>query len=677
MRFLIALAAAGCAHAALTVTALSTRPDMVTGGDVLIEVKGAGGAVTMTLNGKDAIVALRPDAARGSMAGIVDGLRAGANQLIVKSGGRTATLNLVNHPRTGPVFAGEHLKPFVCNTIESGLGPPLDADCSAPTVIEYFYRSKEGGTFKPLKDPRGERPADVGETTTIEQKSVPYIVRVESGTINRAIYRIAMLYDPASNAFPAWNQRILYSFGGGCGANYTQGRNTAASALMHPALSRGFAHIISTQNVLQQHCNDALSAEALMMIKEHFIETYGVPQWTMGYGGSGGSIQQLLIAQNYPGLLDGLLPSASYPDSVSIKPDTTDCRLLIRAFGKDPQAWTEEKRRAVEGYTPGTCAAWDRSFGNGVLAANVKGCGIAPELVYDPVKNPKGARCTTWDTNASSFGRDPATGFVRSALDNAGVQYGLKALNSGAISKAEFIALNRNTGGYTADGLLQAARTQADPEAVRLAYATGRINTGAGGLATTPMIHFRGYTDPAGDIHDRIRDFVIRERLKRANGRFDNQVLWIMPAGNRELAAKVSGLAIDTMTAWLDAIAKDRTKLRQIDKVGRAKPAAAVDGCWAKDGARIDEPATLDGAGKCNELYPAHRTPRMMAGVPLTDDIMKCALKPLDRREYKIEFTDAEMAQLREIFPSGVCDYSKPGIGQGSIKGTFLKLPLK
>ena len=67
----------------------------------------------------------------------------------------------------------------------------------------------------------------------------------------------------------------------------------------------------------------------------------------------------------------------------------------------------------------------------------------------------------------------------------------------------------------------------------------------------------------------------------------------------------------------------------------------------------------------------------MMAGVPLTDDIMKCALKPLDRREYKIEFTDAEMAQLREIFPSGVCDYSKPGIGQGSIKGTFLRLPLK
>ena len=52
---------------------------------------------------------------------------------------------------------------------------------------------------------------------------------------------------------------------------------------------------------MQQHCNDNLSGEALMMIKEHFIERYGVPAWTIGFGGSGGAIQQLLIAQNFPG----------------------------------------------------------------------------------------------------------------------------------------------------------------------------------------------------------------------------------------------------------------------------------------------------------------------------------------------------------------------------------------
>jgi hypothetical protein len=58
-----------------------------------------------------------------------------------------------------------------------------------------------------------------------------------------------------------WNHRIIYSFGGGCGTQYNQGKNTAASAIMDAALSRGFAHIISTQNVMNQHCNDHLSAK--------------------------------------------------------------------------------------------------------------------------------------------------------------------------------------------------------------------------------------------------------------------------------------------------------------------------------------------------------------------------------------------------------------------------------
>ena len=182
---------------------------------------------------------------------------------------------------------------------------------------------------------------------------------------------------------------------------------------------------------MQQHCNDALSGEALMMIKEHFIERYGLPKWTMGFGGSGGSIQQLLIAQNFPGLLDGLLPSLTFADSISVRPSVTDCRLLMNVFKTDAATWTKEKATAVEGYTPGTCTAWDRSFINVIVADYAQGCGIPKDQVYDAVTNPKGARCTMWDTNAASFGRDPKTGFARRSLDNVGVQYGLKAFNSG------------------------------------------------------------------------------------------------------------------------------------------------------------------------------------------------------------------------------------------------------
>jgi len=670
--------------AALTITVLSSRPDFVSGGDALVEIKAQSPKVQVKLNGQDVSTAFHSNAARASITGLVQGLRNGNNTLVAKAGSHSATLQLINHPITGPILSGEHLKQFVCNTEESGLGKPLDADCSAAMKVEYFYRSTSTpeGNFKPLENPHGPRPADLVHTTTSEGKTVPYIVRIESGTINRAIYRIAILDDPSRPAEQAWtpsagwNHRIIYSFGGGCGTNYNQGKNQPTAALFDPALSRGYAHITSTQNVMQQHCNDNLSGEAVMMIKEHFIKTYGIPAWTMGFGGSGGAIQQLLIAQNFPGLLDGILPSLSFPDSTSIRPDVSDCRLLNKFFAGDPNTWSKDKQTAVAGYSPGTCSAWDRSFADTIVAANVKGCGIAPELVYDPVKNPKGARCTTWDTNVATYGRDPATGYARQAMDNIGVQYGFKALNSGAISKQEFINLNRGIGGFDRDGIRRDARESGDPDGLRMAYVAGRINSGGGGLAMVPILNYRTYNDALGDIHDHVRDFVIRERLRRANGRVDNQVIWVYPNGNRPLAGKVNGLAIDTMSQWLDALMKDTSSAAPLDKVAHAKPAAAVDGCWATDGSRIDEPATLDGPGKCNQLYPSHSTPRLAAGTPITDDVMKCQLKPVDPRDYSVSFSAAEIQQLRQVFPSGVCDFSKPGVMQLPLAGTYLALPL-
>jgi hypothetical protein len=673
--------------AGLTVTVLSSRPDMVSGGSALIEIKTAQPikSAHVKLNGKDVSRDFHRDTARGSMIGLIEGLRPGANQLEANAEGKSASLQLVDHPITGPIVSGEHLKPYVCMTDESGLGKPLDADCSAATKIEYFYRSSSTpeGSFKPLADPAAPHPGDLAQTTTSTGQTVPYIVRVESGTINRAIYHIAMLDDQSGGATPAWkpgpgwNKRIIYTFGGGCGTNYNQGKSPATSALFDPALSRGYASITSTENVLQQFCNDNLSGEALMMIKEHFIKRYGVPSATIGFGGSGGSIQQLLIGQNFPGLLDGLLPSLTFPDSASISPDVNECKLLVKYFKGDPKTWTKEKETAAEGYSAGTCGAWDRSFANTIVATNSKGCGIDTALTYDPVKNPKGARCSVWDTQVATYGRDPTTGFARSPLDNVGVQYGLKALTSGQITKQEFLDLNRNIGGFDRDGNPRAERTVGDLEAIRLAYAAGRIDSGAGGLGSVPIIHFRSYNDAIGDIHDHVRDFVVRERLRKANGRFDNQVIWVYPNGNRLLAARVTGEAIDTMGKWLDTMALDASVAPAAEKIRRAKPATAVDGCWASDGTRIDEPATLSDAGKCNTLYPAHSTPRMIAGAPLSDDVMKCQLKLIDPKDYGVAFSATELDQLRQIFPGGVCDYSKPGVMQVPLAGTYLTLPLE
>ncbi len=639
----------------------------------------------MTIDGRDVTSSLAPDSARGTLTGVVTGLRVGASTIEARAGTRTARLVVNNFPVTGPVFSGPHLDPFVCRTEESGLGAPLDANCSAATKVEYRYRSsaaRPADPFRPWPAPGAPRPTDIADTTTSDGRRVPYVVRIESGTINRSIYRIAILDNPAGAAAatwrpgPGWNHRLMFSFGGGCGTNYDQGTNQASGALFEPGLSRGFAVAISTQNVMGQHCNDALSGEALMMIKEHFIEGYGVPAWTLGHGGSGGAIQQLLIGQNYPGLLDGIMPSLTFPDSISVRSGVADCRLLLTYYRAHSEALTEAQRTAVEGYTPGTCGAWDRSFINVIVADHVEGCGIPAEMVYHPTKNPKGARCTMWDTNVASFGRDPKTGFARRSYDNIGLQYGLKALNDGVISKAQFLDLNERIGGYDDDGHLRSERTAADPESVRLAYATGRLDSGAGGLGSIPILHYRSYNDPLGDIHDRFRDFSVRERLRKQHGRVDNQVIWLSPTRNPQVSALVTAQAIETMSAWLDTLAKDTSSAPAIEKVVRAKPARAVDGCWDTAGARIDEPASFDGQGRCNQLYPNHTNPRLSAGAPLADDVLKCQVKPVAAVDYTIAFTAEELGRVRRIFPAGVCDYSKPGVNQVALAGTYLKLPL-
>ncbi|MEK7260337.1 MAG: DUF6351 family protein [Pseudomonadota bacterium] len=679
---------------ALSLSILSTRPDMVTGGDALVQLDSSGILTTdlrVTLNGNDISATFLEAASDASEATsvqplaqplvqplqvLVAGLHEGPNTLLATSGSLSAELRLINHPLTGPVFSGPHIQPFICTTVEEGLGEPLDEFCTAVSQVGYVYRSREG-VFKPITDVTQPYPVDMITTTTNQGETVPFVVRVESGTINRSIYHMAVLDDPRRTYGKwapelGWNERLVFTFGGGCGTNYNQGSRSSESVLDAMILGKGFAHVVSSFNVMGHQCNDSLSAETLMMLKEHFIENYAVPQWTVGFGGSGGAIQQLLITQNFPGLLDGLLPSLSFADSFSVRPGVTDCRLLINYFEKNPQQWPDDKREAVEGYSTGTCASWNRTFIDVIVADT--GCGILQELIYNPETNPQGARCTIYDTNVATLGRDPVTGFAYQALDNTGIQYGLKALQAGVITVDEFIHLNQHIGGYDRDGNPASTRTSAQLEGLYNVYLAGRVNMGAGGLGSVPILHYRSYNDATGDIHDRFRDFQIRERLLQANGRTDNQVIWIY--GAREQASMVAELALDTMTAWLDALQADHSEVAAIDKVVRAKPAAAVDACWDLQGKRIEEEFVFMGEGQCNTLYPSHTNPRLAAGAPLVDDAIKCALRPLTRSDYPASLSDTQWTQLQSVFAEGVCDYSKPGSGQEPLAGTYLHLPL-
>jgi hypothetical protein len=308
-----------------------------------------------------------------------------------------------------------------------------------------------------------------------------------------------------------------------------------------------------------------------------------------------------------------------------------------------------------------------------------QGCNSAiPESQrYHPVNNPTGARCSNYDNQVNVYGRD-SRGFARRPLDNTGVQYGLVPFNAGIITAAQFVELNEKAGGFDGNGDPTPQRSVADPEALRRAYQFGIVNTGGGSLGSIPIIDSRDYRDAAADIHDSYRSFVTRARIAAANGgRADNHViLRTAPrggaAGDEPAPATRPAPfnAIRLMDAWLTALGTDTSNDPIQTRITRAKPAELVDACWTANGEKIAEPATY-GSGRCNELYPTWGDARIAAGSPLTDNVLKCTLKPFDARDYKQALTADQIARLRAVFSAGVCDWSKPGVSEQVVRETW------
>ena len=109
-------------------------------------------------------------------------------------------------------------------------------------------------------------------------------------------------------------------------------------------------------------------------------------------------------------------------------------------------------------------------------------------FVITQCTNPSGARPTVFDASRNIYGVDRATGFALRPFDNAGVQYGLKALNEGVISTTQFLDLNERIGGVRSgrELLLRRARWATSGRS-RRAYQAGVHPGGGGGLALTPV----------------------------------------------------------------------------------------------------------------------------------------------------------------------------------------------
>ena len=735
---------------------LSSPAHQVSGGDARVHLRAARGLhdkLDLWLNGR--LISPPLAAVADGLEGVVSGLTDGRNVLQVRhrSAGVRDTLVMINYPITGPITTGPQQTPFVCTTTQLGRQPLVDSatapgytvrnaagavigysrNCSIDTVVSYLYRST-ANSWKPLPA-GGARPADMATVTLAGGRTVDFVVRREMGSINRFLYSFAMLApageSPTAPDLSLWNRKLLYWFQGGVAIGHSQG--TVHGGSLNPDILRqGYAIVHSSGNNTGTHYNMNLAGETAQMTKERFVERYGVPTYTVGLGGSGGAIQQYLIAQNNPGVLDGLLPVQSYPDMVTQTIHVGDCELLehyMDATDRGNARWRVTKNRtllvgfnAEEGFARvndalaplKTALGYSTAVGSTECVPGWRGLtplamnplyGQAPnQQFYEPQSDIAAIRWTHYDDLRNVYGVD-ASGAARPTWDNVGVQYGLGAIKAGKITAAEFLHLNWHVGGWkhpsdmvqetfpffgtsateinkalTIPGYFDpwsrknmnlgalpgqpAPRTRGDMLAMRAAYTSGHVFSGKLDL---PAIDHRQYMERELDMHNSHQSFAVRQRVQEHPDNSGKLVIWFtdtMP-GTPKASQTLEALAV--MDEWLLNMRANPGK-----GVSRNRPARAVDSCFNTAGQLMHAGSevwngTLDRrtAGACTQAFPLYGTPRIAAGAPIEGGIYHCARKTVERAVADGTYGSwvpgaAELAQLRQIFPDGVCDYSRP-----------------
>ncbi len=300
---------------------------------------------------------------------------------------------------------------------------------------------------------------------------------------------------------------------------------------------------------------------------------------------------------------------------------------------------------------------------------------------------------------ANIYGNDE-TGFARNPWDNVGVQYGLAAVADGSLTPAEFLDLNAKVGswkesvdmvpaGYPFDGALDlgnldpwsarniaqsadggatpAPRRTGDRIAIEAAYASGMRFQGE---IDIPIIDWRHYLEHQLDMHHSHQSFAARRRLEQGRGNADNQLIWFTGAFPNPVFDQTPE-AFEVIDEWMANL-----RANPAGGVAGNKPSRAVDRCFATDGSEIAAGDDVwDGilndapAGACTQTYPVQRSTRIVAGGPIAGGIFQCALQSVHEAiadgVYGAWSPDAsEVGRLQQIFPTGVCDWSRGEAGR-------------
>jgi len=656
-----------------------------------------------------------------------------------------------------PYFSGPLHYPFLCQTEESGLGQPLidnesgygvpvfemkngkktkkiagySQDCSVRTSASYWYNVKGTKEFQPYNSA-----IDLGtiEKIQVNDRTLPFILRVEVGTLNRYIYTVLTIKAPhetLSQPLPtAWNQRLIVQMRGGVGVGFKQGNTNPISMAesRYEQLKTGYALLYSSGLQTSNHYNIWESEEIALRLKRQFTALYGKPLYTVGLGASGGGIQQYLLAQNAPGVIDAAIPQYSYPDMVSQTIYALDCDLLERYFeidDRDDVRWDKwQNRTLIEGLSARNVEEheyrriyqWSKLM-NGYFPTRPRGVGEcvlgwrgAGQVAHNPRYTHyyhryskdvwRNTDWSHWQNLVQFYGTDKY-GFANSLWDNVGVQYGLTALKNGDISAEDFIDINFHVGSWRPQHEMQVARfwkfsgdkdklselniwssqnirkskgsqpaprLAADPAAIQGAFKSGMVYTGEGAI---PIIDIRHYVDPIQDMHHSFASFTSRQRIIDRQGNADHQVI-IMA----EQPFDPTEFAFNKIDEWmLNMLANPELSLVA------AKPQSLQDTCLDDQGKTIAEgKGVWDGQwnnqqqGACMKKMPNFHSSRQIAGEDIRDLTFKCQLIPvkeaINRGFYGDKDMQAHIQQLNEIFPDGVCDYSKPGQGEPIISAS-------
>lgn len=657
-----------------------------------------------------------------------------------------------------PLFSGPLQYPFLCGKDRSrddgdlsaqplidnqaGIGVPVYAvsdgelteqvrgyskDCLYNTRASYYYKRVDSNYFFPLQDAE-----DDIDKVVVDGVAHDFVVRLETGTINRFIYAIAVLAKPgddlASPAKELWNNKLIYQLRGGVGIGRRQGNLKPKDVLKRrrEQLAEGYAIVYSTANQTSNHYNIWLAEDTAVRVKNQFVSLYGEPEYTVGIGGSGGAIQQYLFGQNNPGLIDASIALYSYPDMASQTIYVMDCEPLEYYFERlAPQKdrWASwYNRTLVEGlsatdsganYYQWVTAAADLLNGRDARVLEggtecIRGWRGLTQLIHNPefIHFPgsfsdevlKASHWTHWEDVKKVYGVG-LNGYANSTWDNRGVQYGLKSLQQGKISFDEFADINARVGGWKSPINMEPERlwflgkswfpidfsawseqnhhrTEIAEGVVRRSQGNVSAISGAfksglvfSGYTDIPIIDLRHYLDDELDMHHSLASFSSRQRMIDAMGHADNQAIWMAKKPYTPIAE-----SLQVLDRWLSNIHQQPDL-----SVAENRPDSAVDKCFDSAGELIAAGGGVwDGdwngrdAGACMAVYPSYQTSREIAGGGVAGDMFMCQRQSVESAvaagDYGDSVSPQQLQRLQDIFPEGVCDYTLAGVGEPDVE---------